>query len=156
RSLRKGKCVIPVLAQPGSDIPLHLETKNYRNLAGSAYAPGFQKLLQDIGARKGVALKAEYRITYVTAPPLPRNYVDRPDALARLRNRLVTEGAGPSIALTALEGMGGIGKTVLAQALCRDEVIQEAFPDGVIWTTAGKETTYDLIARMQEVRRALG
>jgi WD40 repeat protein len=156
RSLRKGKCVIPILAQPGADIPLHLEAKNYRDLTARPYAPEFQKLLQDIRARKGVKLRPEYRVTYVTAPPLPRNYVDRPGDLASLRNRLVTDGGGPSIALTALEGMGGIGKTVLAQALCQDPVIQQAFPDGVIWTTAGKESTYPLMTRMQEVRRALG
>jgi hypothetical protein len=130
--------------------------KNYRDLTGSGYAAGFRKLLQDISARMGVPLKQEYRFTYVTAPPLPRNYVDRPEALVNLRNRLVTEGGGPSIAVVALKGMGGIGKTVLAQAVCHDEVVQLAFPDGIIWTTAGRESTYDLITRMQEVRRALG
>src|SRR5258708_642203 len=57
RSLRKGKCVIPVLAIPGSDIPLHLETKNYRDFAGSVYGSTFEELLQDISARKGVRLK---------------------------------------------------------------------------------------------------
>jgi DNA replication protein DnaC len=56
--------------------------------------------------------------------------VERPDALARLRNAVITDGSGPSIALTALEGMGGIGKTILAQALCHDEVVQQAFPSG--------------------------
>src|ERR1035437_3884071 len=33
RSLRKGKCVIPLLAVAGSDIPLYLEGKNYRKVA---------------------------------------------------------------------------------------------------------------------------
>src|SRR5882762_10201864 len=99
RALRKGKCVIPILAQPGADIPLHLEARNYRDLTVRPCAPEFQKLLQDIRARKGVKLKPEYRSTYVTAPPLPRNYVDRPGDLASLRNRLVTDGGGPSIAL---------------------------------------------------------
>src|SRR5205823_12646216 len=61
-----------------------------------------------------------------------------------------------SIALTALRGMGGIGKTILAQAISHDEVVQQAFPDGVIWTTIGKESAHDLITRMQEVRRGLG
>ena len=40
--------------------------------------------------------------------------------------------------------------------LCHDEAMPQAFPDGVIWTTIGKEPTFDLIIRMQEVRRALG
>src|SRR5258708_39196870 len=100
-------------------------------------------------------MKSEDRPTYVTAPPLPRNYVDRPNELASLRNRLVADGGGRSIALTALSGMGGIGKTVLAQALCHDEVIQQAFPDGIIWVTVGKESTYDLVTRMREVGKAL-
>jgi NB-ARC domain len=30
------------------------------------------------------------------------------------------------VALVALKGMGGIGKTVLAQALCHDESVQAA------------------------------
>src|SRR5271157_365363 len=31
RSLRKGKCVIPLKADRNTEIPLHLETKNYRD-----------------------------------------------------------------------------------------------------------------------------
>src|ERR1019366_9893799 len=90
-----------------------------------------------------------------TVPPLPVNFVDRPEELAGLRDALFTDEGGRHIALTALEGMGGIGKTVLAQALCHDEVVQQAFPDGVIWITVGKEASMDL-ARMREVGRALG
>jgi hypothetical protein len=103
-----------------------------------------------------VILKEHYRQTYVTVPPLPRNCVERPEALVNLRNALITEDAGHSIALTTLLGMGGIGKTILAQALGRDEVVQQAFPDGIVWTTVGKEAAHDLVSRMQEVRRALG
>src|SRR5262249_11029794 len=103
-----------------------------------------------------VALRPEYGTTLVTAPPLPRQYLPRPEALALLRDSIIAEDSGSSIALTALKGMGGIGKTVLAAALCRDEVVHQAFPDGVVWTTVGKEPTYGLTERMQEVRRALG
>ena len=55
-----------------------------------------------------------------------------------------------------LQGMGGIGKTVLAQALCRDEVVQQTFPDGVVWITIGKESAFDTVTRMREVGKALG
>jgi WD40 repeat protein len=158
RSLRRGKRVVPLLAQPGSEVPLHLEAKQYRDFTGAKpYAGEFKLLLEDLRfGRNALALRGEFRTTYVTAPPLPRNYVERSDALARLRNAVVTDGSGPSIALTALEGMGGIGKTILAQALSHDEVVQQAFPDGVIWSTTGKDPAYDLVTRMQEVRRALG
>jgi hypothetical protein len=141
RALRHGKCVIPLLAQRGADIPLHLEAKNYRDFsAPSTQEVRFQELLQDIRGRKGVKLKEEYRQTYVTAPPLPANFVERPEALEVLRNALITDGESRNVALTALNGMGEIGKTMLAQALCHDQVVQQAFPDGIIWITVRKES----------------
>jgi WD40 repeat protein len=157
RALRKGKCVIPLMAQRGADVPLHLETKNYRDFSTeSRYAHAFTKLLADLHTRNGIPLKKEFQQTYVTAPPLPVNFVERPEALAALRDALITDDGGRHIALTALAGMGGIGKTVLAQALCHDEVVQQAFPDGVIWITVGKESTFDALTRMREVGKALG
>ncbi|MEK7753367.1 MAG: NB-ARC domain-containing protein, partial [Acidobacteriota bacterium] len=60
------------------------------------------------------------------------------------------------MALTALSGMGGIGKTVLAQALTRDEVVKQAFPDGIVWVTAGREKRRDFVEDMREVAKALG
>ena len=157
RSLRKGKCVIPLLAKSGCDIPLHLETKNYRDFsAESDYDKAFEGLLEDLKARSGVELRQEFRETYVTAPPLPMNFVERPRELEGLRAALINDNGGRHIALTALRGMGGIGKTVLAQALCHDEVVQQAFPDGVIWVSVGKESTYDLVTRLREVASGLG
>src|SRR5271166_1829087 len=39
RALRKDKCVVPLMAQSGADVPLHLEAKNYRDFtADSRYA----------------------------------------------------------------------------------------------------------------------
>jgi hypothetical protein len=159
RSLRKQKVVIPLLAQGDADRPLHLEAKEYRDFSTSAkYKAQFRLLMEDIReGRNGVPLRQEFRSTRMTTlPPLPRNYIERPEALLRLRNAVITDDPGPSIALTALQGMGGIGKTILAQALSHDEVVQDAFPDGIIWTTVGQQPAYDLITRMQEVRRALG
>jgi WD40 repeat protein len=158
RALRKHKCVIPLMAQTGSDVPLHLEAKNYRDFtADTRYAQAFTELLADLHVRNGVALKPEFRETnYVTVPPLPVNFVERPEALAALRDALITDDGGRHIALTALEGMGGIGKTVLAQALCHDEVVQQAFPDGIVWITIGKESAFDALTRMREVGKALG
>jgi hypothetical protein len=155
RALRLGKCVIPLRAPDNKDVPLYLEAKNYLDFASGDYSECLRQLLGDITGRKGVELKAEYRHTYVTAPPLPANYVDRPHELRTLRNAVMSESGGRTIGVTALEGMGGIGKTVLAQALCHDEVIQQAYPDGIVWTTAGKESAYDLVTRMREVAKGL-
>jgi WD40 repeat protein len=152
RALRKGKRVIPVIAIEGTDIPLLLEAENYRR------ADELELVLRDIqgGGESEVVLKKEFRHRYVTAPPLPRNYVERPEEIQRLRQVLIADEPGPSVAVTALKGMGGIGKTVLAQALAKDEAVRDAFPDGIAWCTVGKETTNDFVPRMREVRRALG
>ena len=157
-ALRKGKVVIPLLGNANADVPLHLETKNYRRFYNtSAFSSELRLLVQDIRAGdKGVPLAKGFRTTHVTAPPLPRNYIPFPDAVARLRDEITKSDPGPTILLVALRGMGGIGKTVLAQALCHDRFIQNAFPDGVVWTTAGKEPNENLTIRLQEVRRGLG
>jgi hypothetical protein len=44
---------------------------------------------------------------------------------------------------------------VLAWALCQDDAVQQAFPDGVIWVTVGQQPAYDLVTRMREVGKAL-
>jgi WD40 repeat protein len=156
RGLRTGKCVIPLLAQHGAKIPLHLEARNYRAFtAATQYEQEFQRLLEDIRGGRGVEPKPEYLSTYVTAPPLPVNYVERTEESKALRDALFAEGGGRHIALTALQGMGGIGKTVLAQALCHDAVVQQAFPDGIVWITAGKKPAHDLVTRMREAGKAL-
>jgi WD40 repeat protein len=157
RSLRKGKCVIPILAQPEADRPLHLEARNYRDLSSDpTYCEQFPRLLEDIRQRTGVAIANEYRQTYVTVPPLPVNYVERRRELEALRNAVLDDAsAARRVALTALKGMAGIGKTILAQALCLDEVIQAAFPDGIVWLNVGKEPR-DLVPLFREAARAVG
>jgi WD40 repeat protein len=155
RALRSGKRVIPLLAAPGAARPLYLETANYRDF--TAFPPEPQQLweLRDdiLTGRDAAVLPQRFRRTYVTAPPLPRNYIERPDALEKLRNAVILDEPGSS---TALTGMGGIGKTILAQALGHDEVVQQAFPDGIAWTTMGKDVAHNLTAGIKEVRRALG
>jgi WD40 repeat protein len=160
RSLRHGKCVIPLLAAPGTDIPLHLEPKHYLDFTDDrTYAAAFSSLLADIAALNGVALPPRYRTTpahYISVPPTVANYIDRPEAVRALRDTLFAADGHRAIALTALEGMGGIGKTVLAQALFKDEVVRDAFPDGLVWITVGREPTHDLAASLRQIAHALG
>src|SRR5579863_10252673 len=111
RSLRKGKCVIPLKAASVTEVPLHLEARRYRDFT-HPYAEELELLLKDIGEGNGVELKPEYCETYVTAPPLPIHYVERTEALTSLRNSVISGDGARHVALTALQGMGGIGKTV--------------------------------------------
>jgi len=75
---------------------------------------------------------------YCNAPPLPQHCVGRPILVDALRQAVLAK-SGPSIALTAVKGMGGIGKTVLAQTIAHDPDVQRAYPDGVYWFTIGRE-----------------
>ena len=149
-----------MLAVKGTDRPLYLYARQYRDFTNEAnYTARLSELLTDIRSDATATLPATYRktrVTYLMAPPRVANYVERPEALRALRDALFAEDHRQPIALTALAGMGGIGKTVLAKALTEDEVVQRAFPDGVVWITAGKERKRDFIEEMREVAKALG
>ena len=149
-ALDEGKAVIPVLAVAGTPVPIHLKSRQWRK-----YPEQQADLLNDI-AGEVAAIPTSRPLRYDTVPNLPRNHVIREKPLAELRDLVFTEGAGANIAVTALAGMGGIGKTVLATALCRDLVVQRAFPDGIAWITVGREWDGDFVTRMREVARALG
>ena len=112
-------------------VPLHLEAKHYREFTQS-YDEEVALLLTDIGAGHGVELKVS--IARLMSPRRRCRSItwSVPKRSMLFRNAVITDDGNRHIALTALAGMGGIGKTVLAQALCQDEVVQQAFPDGVI------------------------
>ena len=58
--------------------------------------------------------------------------------------------ASPSPSPPPCEGAGGYGKTTLARALCADPDIQDAFHDGILWTTLG-ESPGPLLGRLQDL-----
>ena len=70
-------------------------------------------------------------------------------------NLLVEKRDRRTIALTSVQGMGGIGKTVLVQALCEDPRVKAAFPDGIFWQSIGKESAYKMADRLRAVCLAL-
>jgi len=75
-------------------------------------------------------------------PELPPHYLPREVDVADLKEKLLAEGALLGIAGQSLsvgvQGMGGIGKTVLASALAHDSETRQAFPDGIFWLTVGQ------------------
>jgi hypothetical protein len=92
-------------------------------------------------------------------PDLPRNFVPRRDDIAPVKALLMGDGGG-TVGITSsarkagLLGMGGIGKTVLANALVRDEQVRERFPEGVFWLSFGREAV--VTVRQAELARLLG
>jgi len=71
-------------------------------------------------------------------PPLPREHslVGRDDLLRQLKQRLL---AGGRVALSALNGLPGVGKTALATALVHEEEVQAHFAGGILWAGLGTE-----------------
>ena len=87
-----------------------------------------------------------------SVPPLPGNFIARPE-LELIVDRLVSQPS--SVGLSALEGMGGVGKTVTALALCHNERVRAAFPDGIVWLTFGRQSARSLEERVKQVADAL-
>jgi len=75
-------------------------------------------------------------------PPLPLEY--QPRAEYALIKAQLLEGEPQHVVLLghsvrhAIQGMAGVGKSVLAAALARDEAVRQAFPEGVFWLTLGQ------------------
>jgi len=90
---------------------------------------------------------------FATVPPLPANFIDRPEISEPLIGALLSN--AETVGLTALEGMGGVGKTIAALSLCYDPRIRDAYPDGIVWLTIGKEASVPLEKRVEKVAAAL-
>lgn len=76
-------------------------------------------------------------------PRLPPGYLAR-DELDGLRTAVLADpsaavGVAGQLSGVGLAGQGGIGKTVLAAALARDEQIGRRFHHGVFWVGLGED-----------------
>jgi WD40 repeat protein len=75
-------------------------------------------------------------------PSLPPHFLQRREDLDRLDTLMLGDVQRPvvinsAIQSTALQGMGGIGKSVLAAAFARSAHARQAFTDGIVWVTVG-------------------
>jgi tetratricopeptide (TPR) repeat protein/transcriptional regulator with XRE-family HTH domain len=64
----------------------------------------------------------------------PAGLVGREDLLQKLKERLYT---GEHVALSAINGLPGVGKTALAVELVHDREVRAHFRDGVLWAGLG-------------------
>ncbi len=76
---------------------------------------------------------------YDPAIPLkpPLRLVGRNQELFLLKQQLF---AGDNVALSALNGLPGVGKTALSIALAHDPQVREYFRDGILWAASGTRT----------------
>jgi len=99
--------------------------------------------------------KRSSRVPFL-APPLPEHFIPRPDKSEEVKHRLLTCNSDrPGVlVVSALHGLGGIGKTVLAASLAHNKEVRNHFSDGILWATLGKEP--DLLSLLSGWIQALG
>ena len=90
----------------------------------------------------GSALGSKSKSNLKPGAPMPRvrlpdNFVDRPDALSSVKEKLLLE-SEQTLVVSAIAGLGGLGKSVLATAIVLDEEVQRRFEDGILWVTLGQ------------------
>jgi WD40 repeat protein len=86
---------------------------------------------------------------------LPLAYIERTEPLETLRKTLLASHTSIGVVgATVLHGLAGVGKTVLARAICEDPAIRGAFPDGVLWATLGQHA--EPLRHQREWIQALG
>ncbi|MDI9640206.1 NB-ARC domain-containing protein, partial [Geitlerinema splendidum] len=91
-------------------------------------------------------------------PNLPPKFLPRPEELTAIREKLLG-GRNQKLVMTGVsrgigvQGMGGIGKSVLAIAIAQDEAVRRRFPDGVVWVTVSQ--TPEVVRRQADIAQAL-
>jgi len=106
--------------------------------AVNVYGGQVEKLVQVWQARDVIIEARPEQPVPRQAPRLTQHFVGRGRELKRLRKLLLGPEEASIVAVTAVQGMGGVGKSALVSELARDEETETAFPDGTLWVTLGK------------------
>jgi NB-ARC domain len=123
-----------------------LVTGNGNIFINGANAESILNLLQERG------LPDAPRVAPLPRVRLPDNFVPRPDALNVVKAKLL--GAeDKTLVVSAIAGLGGIGKSVLATAIVLDREVQARFEDGILWVTLGQNP--DLLSLLGDWIREL-
>src|SRR5215510_9736086 len=141
---QEGRQVSPVWAGPQFEmrgVPRWFERVHIYNIE---YPEQWERLIQTLSGPS-----RQNRVPFM-APDPPKGFVERPDELAALKAQLLDD-KGDAVATTvALRGAGGFGKSALANYLCHDPDIQEAYVDGILHVEIGEQPN-DLLARVADL-----
>ena len=88
-------------------------------------------------------------------PPLPSYFVERSEPQDAVKAKLLSaEVQSGTLVVSAIYGLGGIGKSVLALKIAHDSEIQARFLDGILWATLGQKP--DILPLLSGWIQALG
>ena len=79
---------------------------------------------------------------------LPNPFINRSDAIQCLRDYIASDLLTSNVTMSydnisAIYGMGGLGKSVVANALGRDCFIRRSFCDGIFWFSCGEKPDHE-------------
>ncbi len=77
-------------------------------------------------------------VPFLAPPQPPYDLIGRDDLLRDLKAKLLE---GKNLALSALNGLPGIGRTALAVALAYDPQVLSHFSDGILWAGLGRDAS---------------
>lgn len=87
-------------------------------------------------------------VALCAAPLLPATYVERSEIIGLVVRDIVAASSQSlgGLSATVIHGLGGIGKSTLAKAICRNNRIQSTFSDGVLWAEVGQQPNIEHLA----------
>src|SRR5215470_11598011 len=141
---QEGRQVSPVWA--GKQFEMHGLPRWFErvHIYNIEYPEQWERLVQTLSGPS-----RQNRVPFM-APDPPKSFVERPDELAALKAQWLDD-KGDAVATTvALRGAGGFGKSALANYLCHDPDIQEAYVDGILYVEIGEQPN-DLLARVADL-----
>ena len=166
-ALEMCKVVVPILRLGNTiDVPRELAKDDYLLLPGELaklHCPDFRDDRKFEAALAGLT-----RILRATIPALaplhgvealPAHFLPRPEAIAALARTVLEDTVAPTVITSAkqtaaLQGMGGVGKSVLAAAFAHACATRRACGDGIVWLRAGQQPALPLLGAA--LARALG
>jgi tetratricopeptide (TPR) repeat protein len=149
------KGVVPVLRKGGYDlVPPELSGLHCPDFRNERH---YRKTLAELVRILGVPVPPLGSLR--STPHLPAHFLVRRNEIARVVKTITSDIRTPIVVTSAeqtaaLEGMAGVGKSVLAAAVARASETRRAFEHGVVWLRLGQIP--DLLQKIRELGLALG
>lgn len=84
---------------------------------------------------------------FLPLPAMPSLIIGRDKEIADLKNRIGLNDQSKQ-RFTVMDGLPGVGKTTVMSALANDPDLRTRFPDGILWTSLGKEPQLAITLRL--------